>query len=71
MRGTGEYPVSWLLVSIGLRKAQDVGAHRKKVYHARPTVEEELWKRAVWSLVALDRIMSSHIGRSSTIGEEE
>ncbi|EIW83333.1 hypothetical protein CONPUDRAFT_102063 [Coniophora puteana RWD-64-598 SS2] len=71
LHGTAFHPVAWLFVSIGLRKAQDVGAHRKKVYGARPTVEEELWKRAFWLLVLFDRIESSNIGRSCCCGEED
>nr|VWO98979.1 Candidapepsin-2 (EC (ACP 2) (Aspartate protease 2) (Secreted aspartic protease 2) [Ganoderma boninense] len=33
------------IISLGIRMAQDVGAHRKKMYSATPTVEQELWKR--------------------------
>jgi hypothetical protein len=36
------------MVGIGIRLSQDVGAHRKKVYNRKPTVEDELWKRAFW-----------------------
>lgn len=33
---------------MGIRMAQDVGAHRKKMYSKRPTPEQEPWKRAWW-----------------------
>jgi hypothetical protein len=36
------------MVGIGIRLAQDVGAHRRKIYNRKPTVEDELWKRAFW-----------------------
>jgi hypothetical protein len=36
------------MVGVGLRLAQDVGAHRRRSPNARPTVEDELWKRAFW-----------------------
>ena len=36
------------MIGVGIRLAQDVGAHRKKVYNPTRTVEEELWKRAFW-----------------------
>ncbi len=36
------------ILSLGIRMAQDVGAHRKKMYSATPTAEQELWKRAFW-----------------------
>ena len=35
-------------MGLGLRMAEDVGAHRKKVYHSTPSIEDELWRRAVW-----------------------
>lgn len=71
LRGTVNNPVGWTFVSIGIRKAQDVGAHRKKVYSRTPTVDDELWKRAFWCLVAFDRIGSASLGRPCVIGEEE
>lgn len=39
---------SWTMIGIGIRLAQDVGAHRRKVYNAPVSVESELWKRAFW-----------------------
>jgi hypothetical protein len=71
LRGTAFHPVGWLFISIGLRKAQDVGAHRKKIYGTKPSVEEELWKRAFWVLVLYDRIGSAALGRPCCSGEEE
>lgn len=71
LRGTAFHPVGWLLISIGLRKAQDVGAHRKKIYGAKPSVEDELWKRAFWVLVLYDRIGSAALGRPCCSGEED
>ncbi|KAF9227310.1 hypothetical protein BS17DRAFT_775262 [Gyrodon lividus] len=71
LRGTAFHPVAWLFISIGLRKAQDVGAHRKKIYGDKPSVEEELWKRAFWMLVLYDRIGSAALGRPCCSGEED
>lgn len=71
LRGTAFHPVAWLLISIGLRKAQDVGAHRKKIYGDKPTIEGELWKRAFWVLVLFDRMASASLGRPCCSGEEE
>ncbi|CCM01111.1 uncharacterized protein FIBRA_03159 [Fibroporia radiculosa] len=70
-RGTAAHSESWTLVSIGIRKAQDVGVHRRKVYGRKPTVEEELWKRAVWHLVSIDRVGALMAGRSCCSGEED
>jgi hypothetical protein len=36
------------MVGIGIRFAQDVGVHRKKVHDEDWTVEDELRKRAFW-----------------------
>jgi len=36
------------MVGIGIRLAQDVGAHRRKTGRDSLTVEGELWKRAFW-----------------------
>lgn len=71
LRGTNCYPTAWIIVGIGLRKAQDVGAHRQKVYHIKPSVDEELWKRAFWCLVVFDRVESATLGRNCILGEEE
>lgn len=71
LRGTGSFPAAWLVVSVGIRKAQDVGAHRKKVYRGHPTVDEELWKRAFWHLVVFDRVGGSTLGRGCGVVEEE
>ena len=44
---------SWIMVGIGLRLAQDVGAHRRRSHHGPPTVEDELCKRAFWYATSL------------------
>lgn len=43
---------SWTVIGLGLRLAQDMGAHRKKVYDVKPTVESELMKRAFWCVAS-------------------
>ncbi|KAL1939894.1 hypothetical protein VTO73DRAFT_9594 [Trametes versicolor] len=70
-RGTVAQQGSWFYLSVGVLKAQDVGAHRRKIYGRVPTVEEELWKRAYWHLVAFDRIGSMLIGRECCTREED
>ncbi|KAJ4498061.1 fungal-specific transcription factor domain-containing protein [Lentinula lateritia] len=71
LRGTPDYAVGGTMVTVGIRKAQDVGAHRKAVYERFPTVDEELWKRAFWLLVILDRTGSASLGRPCSLGEED
>lgn len=38
----------WNMIRNGIGLAMDVGAHRRKVYRTKPTIEDELWKRAFW-----------------------
>ncbi|KAF7315601.1 Zn(2)-C6 fungal-type domain-containing protein [Mycena indigotica] len=72
LRGSASHPsAAWIFVSIGLRKALDVGAHRQKIYSDTPSVEEELWKRAVWCLIAYDRFGSAILGRPCALDEED
>ncbi|KAJ4483342.1 fungal-specific transcription factor domain-containing protein [Lentinula aciculospora] len=71
LRGTPDYAAGGILVTVGIRKAQDVGAHRKAVYKPFPTVDEELWKRAFWLLIILDRTGSANLGRPCSLGEED
>ncbi|KAJ7172925.1 fungal-specific transcription factor domain-containing protein [Mycena crocata] len=65
------HTTAWSLIGIGIRLAQDVGAHRARPSGTRPTVESELWKRAVWVLVCKDREMSGMLGRPCTAQFEE
>ncbi|KAF5344576.1 hypothetical protein D9757_015251 [Collybiopsis confluens] len=58
------------MVGIGIRLAQDVGAHRRKPNQTL-TVEDELWKRAFWCLVCMDRVFSTALGRPCAIQEED
>ncbi|KAG6841882.1 hypothetical protein C0991_005612 [Blastosporella zonata] len=75
LRDSAHRPLTWILVGIAIRKAQDVGLHRKRVYHGqqdgKPTVDSELWKRAFWCLLVLDRFESACMGRSALVGEED
>ena len=70
-RGQNHQPLAWLIVGVGIRKAMDIGAHRKKMYCNKPSVESELWKRAFWLLVAYERIDSFAVGRSCILQDEE
>ncbi|EIM86392.1 uncharacterized protein STEHIDRAFT_139311 [Stereum hirsutum FP-91666 SS1] len=51
------------LAGIGVRRAQAVGAHRRKAYGGKLTVEGELWKRAFWALVSTERTLCVSFGR--------
>ncbi|KAF8834771.1 hypothetical protein BDN67DRAFT_914233 [Paxillus ammoniavirescens] len=71
LQGTSAPQACWTMVGIGIRLAQDVGAHRRKAYSSKLSVEGELWKRAFWVLVTLDRQMSSSLGRPCAIQDED
>jgi hypothetical protein len=45
--GVPDVCIGWVMVGAAIRKAQDRGAHRKKIYGA-PALEDELWKRVFW-----------------------
>ncbi|KAF7351484.1 Zn(2)-C6 fungal-type domain-containing protein [Mycena sanguinolenta] len=53
---------AWTLVGIGIRMAQEMGAHRRQLRQPH-TLEAELWRRAFWVLVAYDRGLSTGMGR--------
>ncbi|CAA7262254.1 unnamed protein product [Cyclocybe aegerita] len=59
----------WLLIGVALRLIQDVGIHRKKT--PVPNAEDELWKRAFWVLVHMDRLASIGFGRPLNILNED
>lgn len=72
LHGTVPYQAAaWHFVGVGIRKIQDVGAHRKKMYSGKPTVEQELWKKAFWLLLLFDRMGSARLGRMCCTYQEE
>ncbi|KAJ6596960.1 fungal-specific transcription factor domain-containing protein [Mycena vulgaris] len=55
-------PVAWNQIGFGLRRAQDVGAHRR-MKQPHPTAEHESWKRVFWVLLCLDWMSGTATGR--------
>jgi hypothetical protein len=47
LQGSSAPQASWTMIGIGVRMAEDVGAHRRKMYTSM-TTDDELWKRAFW-----------------------
>lgn len=39
---------AWMYTGSGIRLAVDIGAHKRHAYGVKPTLEDELYKRAVW-----------------------
>ncbi|KAJ6453724.1 fungal-specific transcription factor domain-containing protein [Mycena sanguinolenta] len=56
---------AWAIAGFGLRLAQDVGFHRDKFNGPTVSIDEELQKRAFWSLLFLDTHLSGGLGRSA------
>ncbi|KAF4613756.1 hypothetical protein D9613_007374 [Agrocybe pediades] len=71
LQGSSAPQACWTMVGIGIRLAQDVGAHRRKLNNHTLTPEDEQWKRAFWVLVVLDRMVSSSLGRPCAIQDED
>ncbi|KAG2018364.1 nuclear protein [Coprinopsis cinerea AmutBmut pab1-1] len=72
--GTTSFPQSsWALVGIGLRLVLESGGHRQLAGIDSPNapVEAELWKRACWVLVSMDRHLSCSTGRPCSLQDEE
>ncbi|KAF7294890.1 Zn(2)-C6 fungal-type domain-containing protein [Mycena indigotica] len=63
-------PVAWNQIGFGLRRAQDVGAHRR-MKQSHPTAENEQWKRAFWVLLSLDWIAGTATGRPLAMHDED
>ncbi|KAJ6608507.1 fungal-specific transcription factor domain-containing protein [Mycena sp. CBHHK59/15] len=65
--GSSAPQACWTLIGVGLRLALDVGAHRRKHTVEAPARDAELWKRAFWVLVYMDRFVSAGMGRPCAI----
>ncbi|KAJ7496041.1 fungal-specific transcription factor domain-containing protein, partial [Mycena galericulata] len=63
LQSTGCPELCWVLTSIGIRLAQDVGAHRRRRYNGDKPAEDQLWTRAFWVLVCIDILLSASFGR--------
>ncbi|KII90496.1 hypothetical protein PLICRDRAFT_697043 [Plicaturopsis crispa FD-325 SS-3] len=71
LQGAAAPHAGWIFIGIGVRVAEDMGAHRRRVYGKTLTVEDELWKRAFWVLVCLDRNASATLGRPCAVQDED
>ncbi|KZV76630.1 hypothetical protein PENSPDRAFT_646069 [Peniophora sp. CONT] len=71
LQGSSSLQVAWTLVGIGLRLAQGLGAHRRRTYAGKPSLHKEMMRRAFWTLVFIDRRLSTLLGRSCAIQEED
>ncbi|THU89669.1 hypothetical protein K435DRAFT_760868 [Dendrothele bispora CBS 962.96] len=72
LNATATHDSAWICAGIGLRFAQERGAHRKEPKPTKPTtVERELWRRAFWMLVVHDALFSSLTGRPRSTSPDD
>ncbi|KAK0228925.1 fungal-specific transcription factor domain-containing protein [Armillaria fumosa] len=71
MLGCSVPQTAWTLAGIGLRIAQEAGAHRKRAHEGPNNAEAELWRRVFWCLLFIDRYTSSALGRPCAINDED
>ncbi|KAK6969046.1 Zn(2)-C6 fungal-type domain-containing protein [Favolaschia claudopus] len=64
LEGSSASQACWMLVGFGFLLAQDIGVHRQTGPKQPPSVEGELFKRALWVLIYLDGQISSSLGRT-------
>ncbi|KAF7368320.1 Zn(2)-C6 fungal-type domain-containing protein [Mycena venus] len=58
---------AWIIVGFALRLVQDVALHRGKPRGPTITADEELEKRALWTLLFLDTQISGFLGRYAAL----
>ncbi|KAK7023129.1 Zn(2)-C6 fungal-type domain-containing protein, partial [Favolaschia claudopus] len=61
----------WLYVGLGMRFLQERGEHRRKREGNTVTLQDELWKRAFWCLLCLDKTICAFVGRPSAVHVED
>ncbi|KAK7005955.1 Zn(2)-C6 fungal-type domain-containing protein [Favolaschia claudopus] len=78
LQGTASPEACWIYAAIGLRNLQDIGVHISKVYRGYDndgstlrTIEDELYTRVFWILMAADMLMSAFIGRPRLMKDED
>ncbi|KAF8315656.1 hypothetical protein DL93DRAFT_846798 [Clavulina sp. PMI_390] len=62
---------AWSVAGYGIRLAQERGMHRRKSGKGPISLYDEQEKRAFWCLIAIDRYMSSSIGRPLACQDED
>ncbi|KAL1746100.1 fungal-specific transcription factor domain-containing protein [Schizophyllum fasciatum] len=60
----------WTRIGVAVRYMQDVGAHRRRP-RQHPTIVDELWIRAAWVLIVMDRHVSAIMGRRCALSDED
>ncbi|KAG9005820.1 hypothetical protein FRB93_009216 [Tulasnella sp. JGI-2019a] len=71
LEGTTASSSAWLINGIGVRFAEDVGAHRETVYASTHAFDNQMWRRTFWCLIQKDREISISLGRPMCINDED
>ncbi|KAF8215713.1 fungal-specific transcription factor domain-containing protein [Mycena galopus ATCC 62051] len=61
----------WVLCGLGIRLAQDLGAHRRSRYSGNATAYGESLKRVFWILFTMDTFLNSVVGRPTVTTPED
>ncbi|KAJ7187932.1 fungal-specific transcription factor domain-containing protein [Mycena filopes] len=61
--------LAWDHVGLGLRRAQDLGVHRRRT--GLPTAENEEWKRVFWVLLGLEWVLGAVGGRPISLHADD
>ncbi|KAJ6512659.1 fungal-specific transcription factor domain-containing protein [Mycena sanguinolenta] len=69
--GTSVPEMTWFYLGLGVRCFQQRGEHRKKSGSQRSGSEYELWKRAFWSVLGLERTLCFCMGRPASLHIED
>ncbi|KZV60489.1 hypothetical protein PENSPDRAFT_759962 [Peniophora sp. CONT] len=62
---------AWNICGASIRMAENLGIHRKPAYDTEPSINDELFKRAFWTLILFDRWLSSSLGRPCAIFDDD
>ncbi|KAK7054005.1 fungal-trans domain-containing protein [Favolaschia claudopus] len=57
--GTSEPRMTWMFIGLGIRALHEHREFRRKLNHQTLDPEHEKWKRAFWTYLAYDRILSA------------
>ncbi|RDX40755.1 hypothetical protein OH76DRAFT_1412738 [Lentinus brumalis] len=71
LQGSAAPQANWPLIGYALRMAVDVGAHRKKMYNAKFTIQDELWRRVFWALVVFEWLTGYGYGRPIFLHDDD
>ncbi|KAF7291656.1 Fungal-trans domain-containing protein [Mycena chlorophos] len=69
--GTSRPQAAWIYLGNGIRFLQQRGEHRRKRDMEMTDIDREIWSRAFWSFILLDRMVCAYIGRPTAFHVED